>query len=93
MWAFYKGFIPNFILVLNPIINFVIYEGLRNWALKKYKQEKLIPFWVTFLVSSIGKIAATFATFPILTIRVWAHTNKFAEMEGSTIFHKIARFI
>lgn len=93
LWAFYKGFIPNFILVLNPIINFVIYEGLRNVAVKKYKEEKLIPFWVTFIVSSIGKIAATIATFPILTIRVWAHTNKFAEMEGSSIVRKILKFI
>ena len=93
LWAFYKGFIPNFILVLNPIINFVIYEGLRNAALKKYKEEKFIPFWVTFIVSSIGKIVATFATFPILTVRVWAHTNKFAEMEGSSVVHKILKFI
>ena len=93
LWAFYKGFIPNFILVLNPIINFVIYEGLRNAALKKYKQERFIPFWLTFIISSIGKIAATFATFPILTIRVWAHTNKFVEMEGNSVMHKILKFI
>lgn len=93
MWAFYKGFIPNFILVLNPIINFVIYESLRSAALNKYKQERLIPFWLTFIVSSIGKIVATFATYPILTVRVWAHTNKFAEMEGNSIVHKILKFI
>ena len=53
----------------------------------------MIPFWLTFIISSIGKIAATFATFPILTIRVWAHTNKFAEMEGSSVIHKILKFI
>lgn len=29
LWAFYKGVVPNLILVINPIINFVIYEGLR----------------------------------------------------------------
>ena len=28
LWAFYRGVIPNLILVINPIINFVIYEGL-----------------------------------------------------------------
>ena len=33
--AFYKGVLPNMILVLNPIINFVIYENLKKWLLKK----------------------------------------------------------
>lgn len=29
-WAFYKGVLPNIILVSNPIINFVIYENLKK---------------------------------------------------------------
>ena len=27
--AFFKGVIPNLVLVLNPIINFVVYEQLK----------------------------------------------------------------
>ena len=34
--AFFKGIIPNLILIINPIINFVIYEAMKNVALKKY---------------------------------------------------------
>ncbi len=33
--AFYKGVLPNMLLVINPIINFVIYEGLKKFLLKK----------------------------------------------------------
>jgi adenine nucleotide transporter 17 len=32
--AFYKGVIPNLVLVINPIINFVIYEGLKKFLLR-----------------------------------------------------------
>lgn len=28
--AFYKGVLPNMILVINPIINFVIYESFKK---------------------------------------------------------------
>ena len=31
--AFFKGVIPNLILVLNPIINFVVYEKLKLYLL------------------------------------------------------------
>ena len=62
--------LPNLILVINPIINFVIYEFLKRFALRKYKQEKMIPYSTIFTMSSIGKCMATFATYPILTIRV-----------------------
>ena len=82
LWAFYKGVIPNLILVLNPIINFVIYEGLRAIAVNKYKKESLVPSYLIFLISSLGKIAATYATYPILTIRVQFHTNIIQEKEG-----------
>jgi adenine nucleotide transporter 17 len=68
--AFFKGVIPNLILVINPIINFVIYEGLKNVAIKKYGSERNIPFSSIFLMSSAGKIAATYATYPILTLKV-----------------------
>lgn len=68
--AFFKGVLPNLILVLNPIINFVVYEYLKVFALNKYGSERKIPFSAIFAMSSVGKILATFVTYPILTIRV-----------------------
>lgn len=65
--AFYKGVLPNIMLVSNPIINFVIYEGL--------KKDRISKGWdmnspQLFLLSSIAKTFATFGTYPILTVRV-----------------------
>lgn len=68
--AFFKGVIPNLILVINPIINFVVYENLKKFAVQKYGSERNITFAAIFMMSSIGKILATFATYPILTVRV-----------------------
>ena len=34
LYAFYKGVVPNTVLVLNPVINFVIYENLKKLLLK-----------------------------------------------------------
>jgi adenine nucleotide transporter 17 len=54
------------VLVLNPIINFVVYEAIIDWLKSKRSASTL----QIFVASSIGKLLATFATYPILTIRV-----------------------
>ena len=58
--------------MINPIINFVIYESLKKHAIRNYfdGNEKSLSKSAIFLMSSAGKIAATFATYPILTHRV-----------------------
>lgn len=61
--AFYKGVVANMILVLNPIINFVFYEAIK----KNFAQKGTLQILVA---SSIGKLIATLATYPILTVRV-----------------------
>jgi solute carrier family 25 (peroxisomal adenine nucleotide transporter), member 17 len=71
--AFFKGVLPNLVLVLNPIINFVVYEALIKW----FKSDKQSPSTLKiFIASSLGKTLATFATYPILTIRVLMQANK-----------------
>ena len=74
--AFFKGVLPNLILVLNPIINFVVYEFLKRFAMQRYKSEKNIPYSTIFTMSSIGKCMATLVTYPILTIRVKQQADK-----------------
>ena len=65
--GFYRGLLPNIILVINPIINFVIYENLKKLMLKrKYSLNTL----QLLIISSIAKTIATIFTYPILTIRV-----------------------
>ena len=57
------------ILVINPIINFVVYEAIKKY-LTDLDSKKGASIMKIFIASSIGKILATFATYPILTVRV-----------------------
>jgi solute carrier family 25 (peroxisomal adenine nucleotide transporter), member 17 len=79
LYAFYKGVLPNMILVTNPVINFVIYENLKRIMLKK---KFSMNFLQLFLISSIGKGLATVATYPVLTVRVRMQTTKDNENRG-----------
>lgn len=65
--SFYKGVLPNMLLVINPVINFVIYELLKKILLKRRFTLNTASL---FLISSIAKSIATLFTYPILTIRV-----------------------
>ena len=56
------------ILVINPIINFVVYEAIKK--LMKRSGFTDTSTLSIFIASSIGKVLATFATYPILTVRV-----------------------
>lgn len=71
--AFFKGVLPNLVLVLNPIINFVVYEAIIAWLRDGKRSATTLQI---FIASSIGKTLATFATYPILTIRVRMQANK-----------------
>lgn len=39
--ALYAGVLPNMILVLNPIINFVVYETVNDWYRKSHQQRRM----------------------------------------------------
>ena len=56
------------ILVINPIINFVVYEAIKKLMKRSgFTDTNTLSI---FIASSIGKVLATFATYPILTVRV-----------------------
>ena len=70
---FYKGVIPNMILVINPIINYVIYEACKKTLTSAgFSETSAIAI---FISSSAGKILATFATYPIITVRIKLQTS------------------
>lgn len=73
MFAFWKGFIPGLILVINPVINFVIYEKLRMSLVSD--PSKTPSALSIFMISLVGKFVATIVTYPILTLKTKAFTN------------------
>lgn len=74
---FYKGVIPNLILVANPVINFVSYESLKSLlfissTIQGFSQTSLM----IFLISLLSKSLSTFFTYPILTLRMNLQASK-----------------
>lgn len=71
--AFMKGILPNLILVINPIINFVIYEKLRKKLVKGSAQP---GFLAILSISFIAKAIATLITYPMLTVKTLAYIER-----------------
>lgn len=71
--ALWNGFLPGLILVLNPVINFVVYEKLRSMLITD--AAKAPSANAVFLISLISKFMATITTYPILTIKTKAFTS------------------
>ena len=69
----FKGLGASLLLVANPVIQFVVYEWLKDKFLVANKTPTLSTF---FLFAAISKAIATFCTFPILTIRTRQQLDK-----------------
>ena len=69
--TFYKGLIPNLIMVINPLINYIVYESLKQKVGTSLGYSNVL----FFVISSLSKSLATFLTYPILTIRVRLHAS------------------
>lgn len=62
--AFFRGLNQSLILVLNPVIQFVIYEWLKN----RLGGRSLI----IFLIGVISKAIATILTYPYQVVRTYS---------------------
>lgn len=76
VWALFDGLKPALVLVSNPVIQYTVFEQLKNALLrlqKKRNQKQVIsPAWA-FLLGAIGKFIATTATYPYLTLKTRLH--------------------
>ncbi|XDB50992.1 hypothetical protein AB1E18_004546 [Capra hircus] len=64
--ALWNGTFPSLLLVFNPAIQFMFYEGLKRQLLKK--RTKLSSLDV-FLIGAIAKAIATTVTYPMQTVQ------------------------
>uniref|UniRef100_G3PCH9 Solute carrier family 25 member 17 n=1 Tax=Gasterosteus aculeatus aculeatus TaxID=481459 RepID=G3PCH9_GASAC len=62
----WNGTLPSLILVLNPAVQFMIYEAMKR---KAGRGGKKISSAEIFLIGAIAKAIATTATFPLQTIQ------------------------
>jgi solute carrier family 25 (peroxisomal adenine nucleotide transporter), member 17 len=77
------GVLPALVLVVNPILQYTIYEQLKNWIEKTRK----VGARDAFLLGAVGKLLATSITYPYITVKSRAHVAKKQEgvkSEGMT---------
>src|SRR4051794_40686296 len=65
----FAGVMPALVLVINPILQYTIFEQLKN-ALEK--RRRVTPT-DAFYLGAIGKLAATSITYPYITVKSRAH--------------------
>jgi adenine nucleotide transporter 17 len=82
--ALFAGVIPALVLVINPILQYTLFEQMKNSVEKK---RKVTPA-IAFLLGALGKLFATSITYPYITVKsqmhVAAHSDK-KEGMGQTL--------
>ena len=73
--ALFAGVLPALVLVINPILQYTIFEQLKNSV---EKRRKVTPRDI-FLLGAIGKLLATSITYPYITVKSRMHV---ASREG-----------
>ncbi|PTB67356.1 mitochondrial carrier [Trichoderma citrinoviride] len=74
--ALFAGVIPALVLVINPILQYTLFEQMKNAVEKK---RKVTPT-IAFVLGALGKLFATSVTYPYITAKsqmhVAAHNEK-----------------
>jgi len=69
MKALFAGVLPALILVINPILQYTIFEQLKNFV----ERRRRVTPTDAFYLGAIGKIMATTITYPYITIKSRMH--------------------
>lgn len=67
--ALFSGVLPALVLVINPILQYTLFEQLRNVV---ERRRKVTPF-IAFLLGALGKLVATSVTYPYITLKSRMH--------------------
>ncbi|KAJ8071422.1 hypothetical protein OCU04_001742 [Sclerotinia nivalis] len=67
--ALFSGVLPALVLVINPILQYTIFEQLKNVIEKK----KRVTPTLAFLLGALGKLFATSITYPYITVKSRMH--------------------
>lgn len=65
--ALWNGTFPSLLLVLNPAVQFMIYEGLKRQLMRGVHRE--LSSAEVFLIGAIAKAVATTITYPLQTVQ------------------------
>lgn len=75
--ALWNGTFPSLLLVLNPAIQFMIYEGLKRQLRRGVPRE--LSSVEVFIIGAVAKAVATIVTYPLQTIQSILRFGQFKE--------------
>jgi len=82
LWA---GTLPSLMLVINPAIQFMTYEGIKRRLSKTYGNDKQFSSIVYFLVGAVAKCVATVFTYPLQLVQTkLRHGHKIPHLRQNT---------
>ncbi|TDZ37935.1 Peroxisomal membrane protein PMP47A [Colletotrichum sidae] len=67
--ALFSGVIPALVLVINPILQYTLFEQMKNTVEKKRRVTPTIAFFL----GALGKLFATSVTYPYITVKSQMH--------------------
>jgi adenine nucleotide transporter 17 len=76
--ALFAGVVPALVLVINPILQYTLFEQMKNAVEKK---RRVTPT-VAFFLGAIGKLFATSITYPYITVKSQMHVAGNGKKEG-----------
>lgn len=65
--ALWNGTMPSLLLVSNPAVQFMIYEGLKRWATENL--DKKLNSSTIFLIGASAKVVSTILTYPLQLVQ------------------------
>lgn len=79
--ALFSGVLPALVLVINPILQYTLFEQLKNTL---EKRRRVTPA-MAFVLGALGKLFATSITYPYITVKSQAHVaGRDGKTEGMT---------
>lgn len=67
--ALFSGVLPALVLVINPILQYTLFEQMKNYV---EKRRKVTPT-IAFFLGALGKLFATSVTYPYITVKSQMH--------------------
>lgn len=86
--SLFKGVLPALVLVINPILQYTIFEQLKNVLAKRRKVTPTDAFYM----GAIGKLLATSITYPYITVKSRMHVASKGDAKHST-FEALRRIV
>ncbi|KAK4101847.1 mitochondrial carrier [Parathielavia hyrcaniae] len=86
--ALFAGVVPALVLVINPILQYTLFEQMKNAV---EKRRRVTPT-VAFFLGALGKLFATSVTYPYITVKSQMHVAKAGDKKEG-VFEAISRVV